>query len=90
MKGKLKMVIVGYGVCLVVSILATLLFALRNDDRVSSYDWSISLLLPFIIMALSSLIMSLVHGVVGLVLGLLQIVVYLVVGYTVFASSTNS
>ena len=48
------------------------------------------LLLPFIIMALSSLIMSLVHGVVGLVLGLLQIVVYLVVGYTVFASSTNS
>ena len=44
------MVTAGYGVCLLISVLATLLFALRNDDRVNSYDWSISLLLPFIIM----------------------------------------
>ena len=44
------MVTTGFGICLVISVLATLLFALRNDDRVSSYDWSISLLLPFIIM----------------------------------------
>lgn len=42
------MVTTGFGVCLAVSIIATLLFALRNDDRVNSYDWSISLLLPFI------------------------------------------
>ena len=44
------MVTVGFGVCLVISVLGTLLFALRGDDRVSSYDWSILLLLPFIIM----------------------------------------
>ena len=44
------MVTTGFGFCLVISVLATLLFALKNDDRVSSYDWSISLLLPFIIM----------------------------------------
>ena len=40
------MVTAGFGVCLVISILATLLIALRNDNRISSYDWSISLLLP--------------------------------------------
>ena len=44
------MVTVGFGVCLVVSLLATLLFALRNDDRVNSCDLSIAFLLPFIIM----------------------------------------
>ena len=44
------MVTAGFGVCLVISVLATLLFALRNDDHVNSNDWSISLLLPFIIM----------------------------------------
>ena len=44
------MVTAGFGVCLVISVLATLLFELRNDDHVNSYDWSISLLLPFIIM----------------------------------------
>ena len=44
------MVTAGFGICLVISVLATLLFALRNDDRVNSYDWSISLLLPFIIL----------------------------------------
>ena len=45
------MVTAGFGICLVISVLATLLFALRNDDRVNSYDWSISLLLSGIIMA---------------------------------------
>lgn len=44
------MVTAGFGVCLVISILATLWFALRNDDRVNIHDWSIALLLPFIIM----------------------------------------
>lgn len=44
------MVTAGFGVCLVISVLTTLYFALRNDDHVNSYDWSISLLLPFIIM----------------------------------------
>ena len=44
------MVTAGFGICLAISVLATLLFALRNDDRVNSYDWSVSLLLPFIIM----------------------------------------
>ena len=44
------MVTTGFGVCLLISILATLVFTLRKDDRVSSYDWSIMLLLPFIIM----------------------------------------
>ena len=40
----------GFGFCLVISVMATILFALKNDDRVNSYDWSISFLLPFIIM----------------------------------------
>ena len=44
------MVTVGFGVCLVISILATLLIAMRSEDRVNGYDWSISLLLPFLIM----------------------------------------
>ena len=45
------MVTIGFGICLVISVLATLLFAMRNDDHVNRYDWSISLLLPFIILA---------------------------------------
>ena len=44
------MVTTGFGICLLVSILSTLLFAMSNDARVNSYDWSISFLLPFIIM----------------------------------------
>ena len=44
------MVTTGFGVCLVISVLATLLIALRNEDRVSCYDWSMSLILPFLIM----------------------------------------
>ena len=44
------MVTVGFGVCLVISIMATLLIAMRSDDHVNGYDWSISILLPFLIM----------------------------------------
>ena len=44
------MVTTGFGVCLVISVLATLLIAMRSDDRVNSYDLTISILLPFVIM----------------------------------------
>ena len=44
------MVTVGFGACLVISILATLMIIVRSNDRVNSYDWSISILLPFLIM----------------------------------------
>ena len=44
------MVTVGFGVCLVISIMATLLIAMRSDDHVNGYDWSILILLPFLIM----------------------------------------
>ena len=44
------MVTIGFGICLTISILATLITALRRDDRVDSYDWSMSLLIPFIIL----------------------------------------
>ena len=47
------------------------------------------LLMPLIIMCLSSMIMGLAKGVLGLVLGILQIAVYVVIGYSVFASSSN-
>ncbi len=47
------------------------------------------LLMPLIIMCLSSMIMGMVKGVFGLVLGILQIAVYVVVGYTVVGSTTN-
>lgn len=45
------MITIGYGVCVLVSILATLAMALRNYDHIDSYDWSVFLLLPFLIMA---------------------------------------
>ena len=44
------MVTAGFGICLVISILATLMIALKSDDRVNGYDWSIAILLPFLIM----------------------------------------
>lgn len=44
------MVIAGFGVCLVISVLTTLMIGLRNEGRVNSSDWSISLLLPLLIM----------------------------------------
>lgn len=45
------MITIGYGVCVLVSILATLAMALRNYDYIDSYNWSVFLLLPFLIMA---------------------------------------
>ena len=44
------MVTIGFGICLCVSIVATLLIALRRDEQIDSYDWSIALLIPFIIL----------------------------------------
>ena len=44
------MATVGFGVCLMVSVLATVFLALRNFDHVDSYSWSIAILLPFLIM----------------------------------------
>ena len=44
------MVTTGFGICLAISVLATLTIALRRNDQVDSYDWSLALLLPFLIM----------------------------------------
>ena len=44
------MATVGFGICLVVSVLATLFIALRNYDHLDSYSWSVAILLPFLIM----------------------------------------
>jgi len=43
------MIVTGYGVCLVVSVVAALVMALRSYDHIDSYDWSMSLLLPFLV-----------------------------------------
>ena len=45
------MIITGYGVCAVIAVLMTLLMSLRNYDHIDRYDWSITLLLPFLIIA---------------------------------------
>ena len=45
------MIVTGYGICLVISIMATMIMALRSYDRIDSYDGAVSLLLPFLIMA---------------------------------------
>ena len=45
------MITTGSGICLVISVLATLILALRSYDHIDRYDWSISLLLPFLVMA---------------------------------------
>ena len=45
------MITTGYGICVVISILVTLIMALRSYDHIDSYDWSASLLLPFLIIA---------------------------------------
>ena len=44
------MVTTGFGICLMISVLATLTIVLRRDDQVDSYDWSLALLIPFLIM----------------------------------------
>lgn len=43
------MIITGYGICVVISVLMTLIMALRSYDHIDSYDWTISLFLPFLI-----------------------------------------
>ena len=43
------MISTGYGICVVISVLLTLIMALRSYDHIDSYDWSVSLLLPFLI-----------------------------------------
>ena len=45
------MITTAYGICVVISILVTLIMALRSYDHIDSYDWSMTLLLPFLIMA---------------------------------------
>ncbi|MBO7662633.1 MAG: HD domain-containing protein [Clostridia bacterium] len=46
----MDMVTTGFGICLMISVLATLTIVLRRDDQVDSYDWSLALLIPFLIM----------------------------------------
>ena len=45
------MMITGSGICLVISVLATMIMALKSYEHIDSYDGAVSLLLPFLIMA---------------------------------------
>ena len=45
------MIITGYGICAVISVLVTMIMALRSYDHIDSYDWTITILLPFLIIA---------------------------------------
>jgi len=45
------MITTGTGTCLVISVLATAVMALRSYDHIDIYDGAVSLLLPFLIMA---------------------------------------
>ena len=45
------MITTGYGICVVISVLLTLITALRNYEHIDSYDWSVMLVLPFLIFA---------------------------------------
>ena len=45
------MITTGYGICVVIAVLATLIMALRNYDHINIDEWSVSLLLPLLIMA---------------------------------------
>ena len=72
------MITTGYGICVVISVLLTLIMALRNYDHIDSHDWSISLLLPFLIIAywLKSLVSApetvlVLFGLIGLLTTLL-------------------
>ena len=47
------------------------------------------LFMPLVIMCLSSMIMVIAKGVWGLILIVIQLAVYVVIGYSVFASSSN-
>ncbi len=54
------MITTGYGICVVFSVLLTLVMALRNYEHIDRYDWSISFLLPLLIISywLKSLVSS--------------------------------
>ena len=45
------MIITGYGICAVISVLVTMIMALRSYDHIDSYDWTITILLPFLIIS---------------------------------------
>ena len=45
------MITTGYGICVVIAVLATLIMALRNYDHIDINEWSVALLLPLLIMA---------------------------------------
>ncbi len=45
------MITTGYGICVVIAVLATLVMALRSYDHIDSSDWSTALLLPLLVMA---------------------------------------
>lgn len=60
-----------------------------NKVRETLFLYIPVLAMPLIIMCLSSMIMTIAKGVWGLILGILQIAVYVVIGYSVFASSSN-
>ena len=45
------MISTGYGICVVIAVVMTMIMALRNYDHIDSYDWSTALLLPVLIIA---------------------------------------
>ncbi len=45
------MITTGYGICVVIAVLATLMMALRNYDHIDINEWSVALLLPLLITA---------------------------------------
>ena len=45
------MITTGYGICVVIAVLVTLIMALRSYDHIDSCEWSVMLLLPFLTMA---------------------------------------
>lgn len=45
------MITTGYGICVVIAVLVTLIMALRNYDHIDIDEWSVALLLPLLITA---------------------------------------
>ena len=45
------MITTGYGICIVISIFMAMIMAVRSYDHIDSYDWTLTILLPFLIMA---------------------------------------
>ena len=48
------------------------------------------LLMPFIVMGMSSIIMALLQGAKALILGVFTIILYIIVGFSLFGSTSNS